>query len=178
MTPAIDPLSFLYQSQESAFPGYRPEASFSHGAEVCVARVRARHAQGMSSDIRETRMPARFFSATSTGNGLVLTWGTGSGSEAGQLLHEVCEGLADGRVRLSEPADAGAWRHKKKFLQEPDGCATEVHVSGIARVDVEERHSLFGRTGPMTLYFTDVELALRTAQAMSEGMLSLKISRS
>jgi hypothetical protein len=180
MTLAIDvgPLGFLYQTREAAFPGYRPETPFTHANEVRVGRIDARHPEGLSSDIREARMPARFFSATCSGPGLTLAWHTGSGLPAGRLLHALCEGLADARVRLDEPADARAWRRTKTFRAHPDGYATEVHVTaaGSARVDISERYSLFGHTGPMTVYLADADLALQLAEAMSEGMLSLTVS--
>lgn len=181
MTLALDvgPLGFLYRTREPAFPGYRPETSFTHANEVRVGRIDARHPEGLSSDLREARMPARFFSAACAGNGLTFAWHTGSGLPAGRLLHALCEGLADARVRLNEPTGADAWHRTRAFRAHPDGYTTEVHVAGPrgARVDIGERYSLFGHTGPMTVYLADVDLALQMAEAMSEGMLSLTISR-
>jgi hypothetical protein len=104
---AQDPFAFLYNTESNPFPGYQPEAAFTHGAPVVISRIPACHWSGCSSVISETRTPASFFTAIVTDrNGRRLKFSTGSGDEVIKLLNKICKGLADGTVQLTPTARA------------------------------------------------------------------------
>lgn len=172
-------LGFLYQGHPPLFPGYKPEKGFDCDADIVIARIEAQAPNGYEAVMTESRMPARFFEARArNADGTVLKMGTGSGEEAGILLHDLCQTLARAEAGLDEPDKPGAWRRKKKFRQQPDGAQTEVFCSrvGPCRIDVADTSNVLGDRPGVTLYVQDLALALRVGQAISEGMLTVEVA--
>ncbi len=161
----------------NTFPGYAPENSFDSGLEVVVGRVPATVDHGYNCVITESQYPARFFEALCENeDGDHLRLNTGSGDKAGALLHALCQMLASGRASFEEPATISVWRMKKRFRPQPDGHAYRTRLwRRHLRLDAEERlDGLGGRIEAFSLYFDDLDLALRVAQSLSEGMLGLE----
>ena len=147
----------MYQGPTSlALDEYETSAPlFEHGAFMRVGGILRISPTGLSAEIWECRLPARFNKAVVTRpQGMAVgTFATGSGDDAAVLLVDICRALATGFAQIVGDEFA-------QLLSDEGRCAV-ISESGDPLV---------------VLSSAEPSLLVRTRAAVSEGLLTFEVA--
>lgn len=177
MTTGI--LDFLYTSgKDSIFP-QDPPIQFENGVPKKVAFLSVCPPNGYSATIYETRWPSSFFEAEVVApDGTVYVIKTGSGSNSGVLLKDLCEALQKGGAKLSLKALSNPQGTIQQPKADSDGRPVYLHATDNGTVVfLSEAYFEDNSKHPVTVTFTGKpyqELAQRLASAIVTGMFDIE----
>lgn len=135
-------------------------------------------ARGVRIAVRIEDMPARFYSADVTlPTGQVKRFGTGSGTEAGQLLEDLCNAFFAEQATFGQLYDEDG-APVRSLCRKGKGGGRDVHTEKLADgwlvLFLEETESELGPKPAQAFSVKDASLAKRLVSAICSDMLTVE----